>query len=69
MIPDHKMAKKYHFSSYYPQRYVALAALLEFPEEEWEKTFDINVKSMFTLCKAFIPKVRFETIWIFVLLY
>ncbi|XP_050717463.1 3-hydroxybutyrate dehydrogenase type 2-like [Eriocheir sinensis] len=37
--------------------YVALATLLEFPEEEWDKTFDINVKSTFILCKAFIPKM------------
>ncbi|XP_050719422.1 3-hydroxybutyrate dehydrogenase type 2-like isoform X3 [Eriocheir sinensis] len=31
--------------------------LLETTEQDWDNSFDVNVKSMFLLCKAFIPQM------------
>ncbi|XP_033127933.1 3-hydroxybutyrate dehydrogenase type 2-like [Anneissia japonica] len=31
--------------------------LLETQESDWDLSFDINIKSMFRMCKAFIPKM------------
>jgi 2-keto-3-deoxy-L-fuconate dehydrogenase len=35
--------------------YVADGTILDCDEETWARTFDINVTSMFHLCKAFLP--------------
>ncbi|XP_033123939.1 3-hydroxybutyrate dehydrogenase type 2-like [Anneissia japonica] len=31
--------------------------ILDLSEEMWDKTFDINIKSMFRMCKEFMPKM------------
>jgi NAD(P)-dependent dehydrogenase (short-subunit alcohol dehydrogenase family) len=33
-------------------------SLLDVPDEEWDRTFDTNVRAMFHLCKAAIPHMR-----------
>ncbi|XP_050392776.1 dehydrogenase/reductase SDR family member 6 [Patella vulgata] len=37
--------------------YVHNGTLLETDEKGWDMSFDINVKSMYRMCKAFIPKM------------
>lgn len=31
--------------------------LLDTEEKDWDFSFDLNVKSMYRMCKAFLPKV------------
>ena len=33
-------------------------SLAEIPDEEWDRTFDTNVRAMFHLCKASVPHMR-----------
>ncbi len=33
-------------------------SLLDIPDEEWDRTFDINVRAMFQLCKAALPHLK-----------
>ena len=40
-------------------RYVPQGNIFECNEAEWDRTFDINVKSMYQMCHAFLPKVSF----------
>jgi 2-keto-3-deoxy-L-fuconate dehydrogenase len=35
--------------------WVQHGSILECPEEDWDRSFDINVKSMYRTCKAFLP--------------
>ena len=37
--------------------YVANGTILDCEEKEWDFSFDINVKSMYRMCRQFIPKV------------
>lgn len=39
-------------------RFVANGTLLDTDEKTWDFSFDLNVKSMYRMCRAFIPKVR-----------
>ncbi len=34
------------------------ASLLDIPDEEWDYTFDTNVRAMFHLCKAAVPHLK-----------
>ncbi|KAK3582053.1 hypothetical protein CHS0354_025659 [Potamilus streckersoni] len=38
--------------------YTFHGTLLETSEKEWDFSFDLNVKSMYRMCKEFIPKMR-----------
>ncbi len=33
-------------------------SLLDVPDEEWDRTFDVNVRAMFHLCKAALPHLK-----------
>jgi NAD(P)-dependent dehydrogenase (short-subunit alcohol dehydrogenase family) len=33
-------------------------SLAEIPDEEWDRTFDTNVRAMFHLCKAAVPQMK-----------
>ncbi len=33
-------------------------SLLDIPDEEWDRTFDTNVRAMFHLCKAAVPHMK-----------
>jgi hypothetical protein len=37
-------------------RYVHQGTILDCEEEIWDKSFEVNVKSMYFMCRAFIPK-------------
>lgn len=39
-------------------RFVFHGTILDTEEKDWDFSFDLNVKSMYRMCKAFIPKVR-----------
>lgn len=34
------------------------ASLLDVPDDEWDKTFDVNIRAMFHLCKAALPHMK-----------
>ena len=40
-----------------PSRYVHHGSLLDTEEKDWDLTMNINIKSMFLMCKAFLPKM------------
>lgn len=33
-------------------------SLLDIPDEEWDHTFDVNIRAMFHLCKAAVPHMK-----------
>lgn len=37
--------------------FVFHGTLLDTEEKDWDFSFDLNVKSMYRMCKAFLPKV------------
>ena len=39
-------------------RYVHQGNIFECGETEWDRSFEINVKSMYRMCHAFLPKVN-----------
>ena len=38
--------------------FVHQGSILECPESEWDRSFELNVKAVYKMCKAFIPNVR-----------
>ena len=37
--------------------FVHQGSILDCPESEWDRSFDLNVKAVYKMCKAFIPNV------------
>ena len=37
--------------------FVANGTILDVDEKTWDFSFDLNVKSMYRMCRAFVPKV------------
>merc|ERR1712241_803950 len=37
--------------------YVHQGSILDCPESEWDRSFDLNVKAVYKMCKAFIPNM------------
>ena len=40
---------------------MANGTILDADEKTWDFSFDLNVKSMYRMCRAFIPKVGVQT--------
>ena len=38
--------------------FVHQGSILDCPESEWDRSFELNVKAVYKMCKAFIPNVR-----------
>ena len=55
---------KDHSSSYMPHlhtdthRWVLEGTILDCDDESWDFSFNLNVKSMFHICKAVLPQVH-----------
>ena len=43
-------------------RYVHHGTIFDCSDDDWDRSFSINIKSMFWMTKAFLPKVLFEEI-------
>ena len=43
--------------------YVHQGSILDCPESEWDRSFELNVKAVYKMCKAFIPNVSAIHIW------
>ena len=41
--------------------FVHQGSILDCPESEWDKSFELNVKAVYKMCQAFIPNVS-ETV-------
>nr|KAG5706798.1 hypothetical protein BaRGS_004133 [Batillaria attramentaria] len=41
--------------------FVANGTILDTDEKTWDFSFDLNVKSIYRMCRAFIPKSSFVT--------
>lgn len=40
-------------------RFVHHGSILDCEEADWDFTMNVNVRSMYLMCKAFLPKVTF----------
>jgi 2-keto-3-deoxy-L-fuconate dehydrogenase len=49
-------------------RYVHNGTIFDCSDEDWDRSFNVNIKSMFWMTKAFLPKVNSRVVEVFLLL-